>query len=233
MVGYGWDEYDVRQGGRQTIHDAGNHIDVTTEFVKFPGGEHGGSWGVRIKGTPRESAPPRLVTTMILYTALEGLGSLQVENEEDPLGYEGTVLLRGETNDLGNFKLEVTEGPLTNAHPASQHETYASKPLDRTMVASFQVPDDQIWQTKPVIFSHMKEEIDKYIREYGNENAPPPWQVFTIANRHSTGNVHVIQKVFDGPFEVGVENLGPVQILTDSTVRCYVLLRVRSGASNL
>lgn len=37
---------------------------------------------------------------------------------------------------------------------------------------------------------------------YGNENAPPPWQIFTIANNIREGNMHFVQKVFDGAFEV-------------------------------
>ena len=148
MAGYGWDEYDVRHGGRQTIHDAGNSIDITTEFVKIPGGQHGGSWGVRVRGTPRDDAPPRLMTTVIFYAAMEGFGSIGVANEEDDLGYEGTVTLEGQSNELGEFKIDITEGPKTNSHPPPSHAAYRDKPLDRTMVASFQVPEEAIWQTK-------------------------------------------------------------------------------------
>ena len=148
MAGYGWDEYDVRQGGRQTIHDAGNKIDITTEFVKFPGGEHGGSWGVRVKGTPREDAPEHLMSTVVFYASMEGLGSLGVANEPDELGYEGIVTMEGQTSELGKFNIDITPGPDSNAHPPATHETYGSKPLDRTMVASFQVPDEALWQTK-------------------------------------------------------------------------------------
>ena len=147
MAGYGWDEYDVRQGGRQTVHDAGNQLDLSTEFVKFPGGEHGGSWGVRIKGVPREDAPERLMTTLIFYTSMEGLGRVGVSNEPSDLGYEGTVTFNGQTNELGDFTIDITAGPDTNKHPPRTHETYGSKPLDRTMVASFQVPEEAIWQT--------------------------------------------------------------------------------------
>ena len=148
MAGYGWDEYDVRQGGRQTIHDAGNKIDLTTEFVKVPGGKHGGSWGVRVKGTPREDAPAHLMTTVIFYGSMEGFGSLEIENEPDDLGYEGTVTMQGQTTELGDFKIDITTGPDSNRHPPVTHKAYGSKPLDRTMVASFQVPEEAIWQTK-------------------------------------------------------------------------------------
>lgn len=148
MAGYGWDEYDVRQGGRQTIHDAGNSIDLTTEFAKIPGGEHGGSWGVRIKGEPREDSPPRQLTTLVFYAAMEGFGSLSVENEPDDLGIEGSVNLVGSSNELGDFTMEITEGPSSNAHPPATHKSYAEKPLDRTMVASIQTSDETIWQAK-------------------------------------------------------------------------------------
>lgn len=148
MAGYGWDEYDVRYGGRQTIHDAGNNIDISTEFVKIPGGEHGGSWGVRVKGTPREDAPPRLISTVIFYAAMEGLGSLKIQNERDDLGLEGSVNMEGFSNELGGFKVEITKGPDTNSHPPPANKSYSQKPMDRSIVASFVVPDESAWQAK-------------------------------------------------------------------------------------
>jgi mannosyl-oligosaccharide glucosidase len=71
MAGYGWEEYDTRKGGIQTIHDAKNQIDMTTTFVKIPGGAHGGSWAARIKGEPRDDAPADLKTTVIFYLTNE------------------------------------------------------------------------------------------------------------------------------------------------------------------
>ena len=50
----------------------------------------------------------------------------------------------------------------------------------------------------------MKTQIDEYIKQYGNENTPPPWQTFTIGNEVREGNVHLIQKVFEGAFEVSI-----------------------------
>ena len=48
----------------------------------------------------------------------------------------------------------------------------------------------------------MKEEIDAMIAQYGEDNPPPPWGTFTIPNDVKEGNMHVVQKVFEGPFEV-------------------------------
>ena len=148
MAGYGWDEYDIRNGGSQTIHDAGNKIDITTEFVKVPGGKHGGSWGVRVKGRPREDAPPHLMSTVIVYAGMEGLGELAVQNEPDDLGIQGDINISGSSIELGDFTLQITQGPSTNGHPPATHASYANKPLDRSIVASMQIPEAQVWQAK-------------------------------------------------------------------------------------
>ncbi|KAF2121208.1 glycoside hydrolase [Lophiotrema nucula] len=203
LDGYGWDEYDVRAGGRQTIHDPANRIDITTEFVKFPGGQHGGSWGVRIKGTPREDASPDLRTTVIWYNTLEGLGSLEVDGADDEgTGIDGDLVLKGQTVELGDFELRVTEGK--GKHPRTGHPSYDEKPLDQTFVHSAQVPEEALWQIKPVLFGHLKSQIDTLVAKYGEENPPPPAQVYTIAHQPGRGNLHLVQKVFEGAFEFDV-----------------------------
>ncbi|KAF2015320.1 glycoside hydrolase family 63 protein [Aaosphaeria arxii CBS 175.79] len=203
LDGYGWDEYDVRTGGRQTIQDPVNRIDITTEFIKFPGGQHGGSWGVRIKGTPREDASPDLKTTVIWYNTLEGLGSLEVEgaDEEEP-GMEGDVVLKGHTPDLGDFEVKVTEGQ--GDHPRTGHPSYDEKPLDRTLVHTAQIPDEALWQVKPLLFAHMKGQIDQLVAKYPEDNPPPPVQVYTIQHLPGKGNIHLFQKAFEGAFEFDV-----------------------------
>ena len=148
MDGYGWDEYDVRNGGRQTIHDSGNQIDLQTEFVKVPGGTHGGSWAVRIRGTPREDAPSDLKSTVIFAVALDGSGSLDVASGGDTLGYDGTVELQGNSPELGEFSVSVTQGPTSNSHPIHKHPSYKDKPLDKTLVQSYQLPGEALWQMK-------------------------------------------------------------------------------------
>ncbi|EEH33552.2 mannosyl-oligosaccharide glucosidase [Paracoccidioides lutzii Pb01] len=204
MAGYGWDEYDIRKGGRQTIHDAGNTIDLTIDFIKVPGGNNGGNWGARVKGTLRPDAPPNQVTTVIFYAAMEGLGSLQVANEVDPLGYEGDVKFKGSAMGLGDFTIDITCGPESNAHPPRSNAAYDEKPLDRTMIAGLQIPSDALWEAKAILFAHMKEQIDATMNKYGTEEPPPPAQIFTIANKVDDGNIYFVQKVFEGPFEFDI-----------------------------
>lgn len=149
MRGYGWDEYDVRKGGRQSIHDVGNSIDLTIDFVKVPGGLHGGSWAARVKGTPREDAPEDLYTSLVFYASLEGLGSLHVDNAvEQQMGLKGDVKLKGMTPELGDFTISVTTGPDSNKHPEFDHPSSAEKSLDRPLVASVETPQENLWQAK-------------------------------------------------------------------------------------
>lgn len=203
LDGYGWDEYDVRSGGRQTIHDPANRIDITTEFIKFPGGEHGGSWGARIKGTLREDSDPKQRTTVIWYNTLEGIGMLDAGiSDEEETGILGDVVMKGETPDLGTFEVRITKGK--GDHPETGHPSELEKPLDRTLVHSGSVPEEALWQAKPLLFAHMKGQIDQLIAKYDEKNPPPPAQVYTIQHLPGTGNMHVVQKVFEGPFEFDV-----------------------------
>ena len=48
----------------------------------------------------------------------------------------------------------------------------------------------------------MKSQIDTLLGKYGEDNAPPPAQVYTISNEPGRGNLHMVQKVFEGAFEV-------------------------------
>lgn len=56
--------------------------------------------------------------------------------------------------------------------------------------------------SEALLFANLKKEIDALVAKYGAENAPPPWQTFTIANDIQDGNLHFVQKVFEGAFEV-------------------------------
>ena len=73
----------------------------------------------------------------------------------------------------------------------------------------------------------MKEEIDASIAQYGQENPPPPWGIFTIANDIKEGNMHVVQKVFEGPFEVSWCFGVVCYLLTSCIVRHHIFFRIR------
>ncbi|KAF2097063.1 mannosyl-oligosaccharide glucosidase-like protein [Rhizodiscina lignyota] len=212
--GYGWDAYDARRGGIQTIHDTGNGIDLTTTFIKVPdAGEKGGHWGVRIKGTPRHEAIDDVKTTVIFYAAMEGLGLLEPVGstvEGDGTygdGVAGDVEFQGESSALGPFKITIKEDRTKeglNKHPIHGHVSEDEKPLLKTFVKSMEVPVSALWQTTPILFSSLKNQIDQYVEKFGQDNLPPPYQLYTIPHEVGRGNLHMIQKVFEGPFEFDV-----------------------------
>lgn len=204
MKGYGWEEYDPRRGGVQTIHDIENGIDITTSFVKVPGGAHGGNWAARIKGVLNDDAPRDQKTTVIFYVTQEGGNSeLQALEGEDDKGYEGDVTLKGHSEALGNYKLVVTKG--TGTQPKSDHDVSALRGPGQTVVQSLTYQDEFLWQAKPILFKQLKEGVDWLVEnKYDTTNPPPPWQVYLLANKPGTGNVQIVQKTFEGDFEFDV-----------------------------
>jgi mannosyl-oligosaccharide glucosidase len=53
-----------------------------------------------------------------------------------------------------------------------------------------------------VLFSMLKEQIDEYIEKYTEQNPPPPHQLYTLKAKGGPGNMQIVQKVFEGAFEV-------------------------------
>jgi mannosyl-oligosaccharide glucosidase len=73
MARYGWIAYDAREGGRQSIEDPGNKINLVTEFVKYSEGQSQGNWGLRVRGIPRSEAPEDFKTTVVFYIGMEAM----------------------------------------------------------------------------------------------------------------------------------------------------------------
>lgn len=204
MKGYGWEEYDARKGGIQSIHDIENGLDLTTSFVKAPGGAHGGSWAARIKGVLGEDTPRDQKTMVVLYVTQEGSNSeLRALEGDSDKGYEGDVTLTGRSDALGNYKLVITKGE--GVQPKSDHKISEARGPGQTVVQSLTYPDEVVWQAKPILFKQLKEGVDFLVENnYNTVDAPPPWQVYQLVNRPGAGNVQIVQKFFEGDFEFDV-----------------------------
>jgi mannosyl-oligosaccharide glucosidase len=157
----------------------------------------------------------------VFYVGLEGFGSLGLTNEPDTKGLVGDVTLEGSAPKLGEFKIDITTGPKTNKPPGVGHEKYwKEKPLDRTQYSSMQVPVDELWKAKggsyvapserirtdlakqEHLFANFRNNFLDIQSKYPTEDFPPPWQTFTLQNKFGPGNLHMVQKVFEGAFEV-------------------------------
>jgi mannosyl-oligosaccharide glucosidase len=143
MARYGWITYDTRDGGKQTIEDVQNKIDITTEFVKKSDGQSAGNWALRIGGRPRKDAPGNLRTVVVFYVGMESMdtctkckleASAQTGAEENP------------SIHAANFWIEHPELGTAGLHiPASTDETGRHEAM---VVKSMNVSEDKLWQAK-------------------------------------------------------------------------------------
>ncbi|NXD55775.1 MOGS glucosidase, partial [Corvus moneduloides] len=108
---YGWLMHDGENFGVQEIRDEG--LVLRTEFVKQPGGDHGGDWSWRVTAKMEGKGPAPLLS-LFFYVATDGQGTLR------PVLENGTRLaaVAGTAEELGDFTLtflpptgEGGEGP--------------------------------------------------------------------------------------------------------------------------
>jgi mannosyl-oligosaccharide glucosidase len=53
-----------------------------------------------------------------------------------------------------------------------------------------------------IFVAKLQQHFQEWSKIYTKENHPPPWQTFVMKPEFGPGNVHMVQKVFEGPFEV-------------------------------
>ncbi len=143
MARYGWTRYDTRNGGRQIIEDVGNKIDITTEFTKNNEGQNIGSWGLRVKGVPRNNAPADLKTTVVFYISMEAMESCpdcKLESREE----------RGAGGDtpLYAINFDVSHPKLGDAGIHIPVPTLEDGKKGDLVVKALSVSEDKLWQAK-------------------------------------------------------------------------------------
>lgn len=179
MAAYGWTNYDVRKGGMQIINDTGNKLDLVAQFAKIPGDERNSKWGLRVKGIPRANARDLQKTTLIFYLGGENSTNSRIEclkgHKVNPSNSD--VVCNGTLLGSHNFKLKIPD------HRAD------SDSRQRTSVKSLTVPADTIWQAKSLFTDQLK----------GSNSHEG-----MIADNPGDGNLHFVQKSFEGGFEFDI-----------------------------
>ncbi|KAF8226175.1 glycoside hydrolase family 63 protein [Tricholoma matsutake] len=203
---YTWTEYDTREGGVQVINDGANNVRITTEFLKVAGGEHGGSWAVRVKG---EAIKPDVHTRIsaIFYFGLEGFGGLEMETDENENGITGEYRLSGSTLELDEFVIRVVDGPNNTAVTEGPHASAFEERIGKTHYVGRPVPPGNIWQAKDLILNALIDRARDIIVPYQDpaKDLPDPSFVLQLPDEVYTGsNLYAIQKSFDGRFQFDV-----------------------------
>ncbi|CCM02864.1 uncharacterized protein FIBRA_04976 [Fibroporia radiculosa] len=206
LNGYSWTEYDAREGGVQVIKDGPNNVIITTEFLKIPGGEHGGSWAARIKGKPMDPAFPSRISA-IFYAGLEGLGGLDMETEEDDNGIEGPIQFVGSSPDLDEFTIRIEDGPSNDALTTGPHAADFAHRLERTHFIGRHVQPGTVWQAREHLIKNILTHGQEVLSPYTESplGLPDPSFGLQFSDDVYTGsNLYAVQKMFDGPFQFDV-----------------------------
>ncbi|KAK6198693.1 glycoside hydrolase [Scheffersomyces amazonensis] len=206
-----WISYDPRLGGREVIRDDDYHIELTIDYVKSSDGL---SWGAKIRGEYMQGFEYNKLA-LVWYSGLEGEsdeinelglktrnGYLQLENRPQQEGYRGNIKLGGISEELGMFDIEINDGPASNRHPKGDPKYHFLDP-SKTQHLSLAVPDDNTWRAKDIFLALLSDSVEDLLETNGN--AVPPEQAFLLRDmKHYQGNLHFVQKVFEGKFEFDI-----------------------------
>ncbi|THH33902.1 hypothetical protein EUX98_g303 [Antrodiella citrinella] len=220
---YTWTTYDAREGGVQVIEDGRNNVRLSTEFLKVPGGDHGGSWAARIKGEPLSSEKPSRVS-VVFYAGVDGLGGLDMETEENDNGINGPVAFAGSAPGLEEFTLRIVDGPDSEFIATGAHADDFSERIGKTHVAGFRVPPGSIWQAREHILQNIVKHGSEAIGPWKDHPSGPPDPsfVYQLSDEVLTGStLYAVQKLFDGPFQFDVfffESASAKQKLSSETL---------------
>ncbi|QRW27438.1 glycoside hydrolase family 63 protein [Rhizoctonia solani] len=206
LAGYTWTEQDLREGGVQVLKDPYNNLELTTEWLKVPGGSHGGSWAARIKGKPLDSTKISR-NSLIFYAGLEGLGGIDLENEEQENGYEGTINLVGITPELGDFSIRIVDGPDNVYITEGAHAEAFARTAGKTHVVGAVAPPGQVWQAKDILLKNIIDHATTIIKPFNEDKQNPPDPAFVLNLEDevlSGSNLYAVQKTFNGAFSFDI-----------------------------
>lgn len=137
------------------------------------------------------------------YIAQEGLDSeLFVENKGSELGFEGDVTFHGRSESLGDYKLVVARGE--GGRPSNDHPLAEVRNGALTTVRSLDLPPELVWQARGIVYRQIQDSVKSLQGQLNLENPLPPWVTYQLENKPGKGNVHVVQKMFEGAFEFDV-----------------------------
>ncbi|KAM4673155.1 mannosyl-oligosaccharide glucosidase [Amazona ochrocephala] len=114
---YGWLMHDGESFGVQEIRDGA--LVLRTEFLKRPGGQHGGDWSWRVTARMENTTAPPPLLSLFFYVATDGQGTLEPQLEN------GTRLaaVKGTTEELGDFTLRFLR-PTVLSSEDPKHASY-------------------------------------------------------------------------------------------------------------
>ncbi|KAJ3067528.1 Processing alpha glucosidase I [Podochytrium sp. JEL0797] len=203
LESYAWLEHNGRDYGSQTIQDSKSNVEIKTEFVKVPGGKHGGEWAVRISGTPLDEDKDTAIA-MYFYTALTSDGSLKLLNTKSAARGLESVQLNGQVPSLGEFSFFIHDDEKNAPPEIVRQDNRRFADLTKTQYATFNVPAENTWKVKDFLGEKLLKDGQDLLSKNPTASPKAP-HVFAFQNMGaSEGNVVVFQKMLKAPFQFDV-----------------------------
>ncbi|XP_035426916.1 mannosyl-oligosaccharide glucosidase [Cygnus atratus] len=117
LASYGWLRHDGDNFGVQDVRDRG--LLLRTEFVKRPGGEHGGDWSWHVTARPEGAGSPASLVSLFFYVATDGQGTLRPHVEDRTR----LAAVTGTSEELGDFKITFLR-PTTESGQDPKYSSY-------------------------------------------------------------------------------------------------------------
>lgn len=231
-----WVQYDPRYGGREIIVDEQCHLNLTIDFVKS---DNGRNWGVKVHAVPHEGYE-NVKTSFVWYSGLEAeaqsedatqeavqTGFLRLDNVKNENGYSGFISISGYSEDLGPFELVVGDNK-KNKHPKMPKLDMSLPDPKLAHHFSLRVPNDNVWRAKDVFMSILQESVKALVEKYGQSGDMVPAFLAYIAKnlRKYEGNLHFVQKVYEGESEFDIvfneANTPPTEKITTKNIESRI-----------
>ncbi|KAI8620462.1 putative mannosyl-oligosaccharide glucosidase [Chytriomyces sp. MP71] len=204
LSSYAWLQHDGRSFGSQTINDGKFNVAIKTEFVKVPGGTHGGDWSVRISGTPIDESKS-VALAVYFYVALTDDGKLEVVNADRGTAALESVHLNGHVKSLGDFSLFIEDDENNDIPDFAKAETRTNLgDPSKTHFSAWKVKAEDSWRVKDVTLQQLLKDTQAVIEQHKSQ-PPTPVHGWLFKDHDSIeGNVVVFQKMLKAPFSFDV-----------------------------
>jgi hypothetical protein len=124
--------HDGQTFGSQNIKDKLLSLELTTDFVKLPSGEHGGDWVLRVTGMLKSDNP----VSLVFYAGSES-------PESGVMNKKNRIV--GKTPDLGEFSITWRE----------KEQNHNAE------IRSLNIPSGMLWMIKPYAQKFIMENAQK------------------------------------------------------------------------
>ncbi|CCK70114.1 mannosyl-oligosaccharide glucosidase KNAG_0D03680 [Huiozyma naganishii CBS 8797] len=204
---FSWEQYDPRIGGRESIIDEENNLNLTVSFVKTDDFKN---WVVRVNGSaldPTKEGAASMVVYMNQNSGAKNQDSSYLSLRQQT---GNNLQFEGQSGELGRYQVSINDNKGSYFHNESLNtmETASGADCSKVSHVSMTVPDEEIWQAHDIYQVLLSESLKAMVQENsGNIDLTLIPSMLTLHNSYGfpSGNFHYIQKTFNSSDPEGFE----------------------------